>query len=645
MTKEETQEARLSHKLLTTYKQDREQWLTDRIAEEKFAYGEQWTKKQAETLKSRGQVTNIFNRTLPHVKHQRSMLTSRTPEAQIISAGKSEPEIVSLLTQLLKYILYGSYWGVQYRRVINSMLMKSMGWIWVHEDPYSSEGRGDIKVEYVNIQDVYVPANSSGIFFDDAPSLILSRVVSLETAKQFYQDFGISSKDWDRVKISADQDTKYEGTDTYAAHERQEQIGPQSGTGVEEVENVRIIQRFVKEKKRVTRIVNSATNETREIEGNVKDEDIDRLTEVASSFIRSQVRVITTAGEDLYITDEVLPIEHFPLIPFVYEDVENPYPLGAVTTTKDIQILINKFVALVLLNIQLQSAMRLLYEEGSIKDKDLDRWALPGAKIPFARGRTPPIVVQTTAISQGMFSMLEKLESEFSFETGTFEFHQGSQAGMPNTYSQTLAAQEQTVQRLSPIVANVDASIQRMYEVVLQLIPTVYSEYRMLPIVDEDSGMLSTFEVNRPESPQSEMLDILTDVTKFKAFVRVKTGSTIEPSRTAYLSLMMQMASQDPVFSKYAIELMDVPFRKQLIQEMDENAKLKQMAEEYEQQVKQLENFIDSLDRSIMEKDRKVELAEFRATLEIQARDHKAALVEMRARAQARQETQSKKES
>lgn len=628
-----TEEAQRSMTLFSTYKRERQEWLNDRIREQKFAYGEQWTDKEAAGLKARGQVDYVINRTWPHIKRLRSMLTSRTPEAQIVPAGESPPELISLLNQLLKYILKESYWGVQFRRVVNSMIMKSLGWVWVHVDPFASEGRGDIKATYLNITDVYVPPDASDIFFDDARAILISRVIPVKDAKDLYPD--VSEKEWQRVQFPGNvEQTEHQTSDQVAEEGRTEPIGKQPFAGADETMNVRIIHRFEKKRVKVTRIIDNVSGQDREVEGEVEKVEIH---ETKATFLKTQVRMVTSAGEDVYVQEEVLPIEHWPVIPFPFEEVENPYPPGAVTQFEGVQKLINKYFALILLNVQLAGSPKWMFEEGSIDESVWqENAALPGALLPYKRGTQPPTPIQGAAISQGMFALLQELKDEFSFETGTFEFHQGAQdrSKMPPTYSQTLAAQEQSVQRMGPMVANVDAGLQRMYEVILQMVPSVYSEFRLLPIIDEDSGVLQTIPINAPDekSPESGLLDVLTDVTKFKAYVHVRTGSTVEPSRVAYLTLMQQMAAQNPIFMKYMVSFMDVPFRSQMMQEMDENAQLRQMADDYEGQVKQLQDFIDSLDRSLVEKDRKVELAQFRATLVKQAADHKIALAEIRAR-------------
>lgn len=609
--------AKLSYKLLSAYKNDRKSWLEDRLKEEEFAYGQQWTTEEAAAMEARGQTTYVVNRIIAYIKNLRSVLTGRVPEAQIVPAGEGNPDVIPLVNQLLKYVLRISYWHSQFKRAVNSMIMKGLGWVWVHNDPYSSEGRGDIKVDYVNVQDVFVPKNSSGIFFDDAESLILSRIISRGDAEQLYPK--VRKDQWDRIRFYGTDETEYSKTGQVAEETRQEPVGPQESTGVvddvEKLENVRIIHRFQREKVRITRIVDTALDETREEEGEVDEESL-QPHEVASPFIKTQIRVITSAGSDVYIGEEVLPLENWPLIPFIFEDTENPYPIGAVTIYQGVQKLINKIYSLVLLNIQLASALRYLAEEDSI---DLDHWqenaSLPGAILTYKRGRQKPEIIPSVGVPASLFGVLQELKNELSHETATWEFQMGRQEGMPATYSQTLAAQEQAIQKINPQVANIDASVGRMYEVILQLVPHVYSEFRLLPIIDEGTEQPQTLALNQPVSPESEILDTLTDVTKFKAYVFVRTGSTVEPSRVAYMSIFAQMAQQNPVFFKYMLEYMDLPNRKQIQTELDENVQLRQMVESQHQQMVELRDFIDSLDRTIVERDRKVELHRFRAEL------------------------------
>lgn len=608
------EEAQLSYRLFNTYRNDskRQEWLDERIRDYQFAMGQQWTGEESKELLSRGQVDYVWNHIHPFLRHYESLLTSRVPEAQLIPAGDVEKTLVSLMGDVLKYILQISYWPQQFRRAMKSMLHKGLGWIWVQVDPFSSGGMGDIRTVYLNVQDVYVPQNASDIFFDDAEALIISRVIPLSDAQKLYSKV---RSDLERAAFTGLDDSEYK-TVAYAEEGRTAPLGPQETGGVPEFKNVRVIHRFTKERRKVWQIWNELTGETRIVEQEPRETDLEMGELFSAPYFETRVRMVTSAGPNVYIDEEYLPMEHWPLIPFIYEDTENPYPIGAVTLYKGMQKLLNKFCSVMLLHVQLSAALRVMAEKGSI---DLEKWQsnfpLPGSINEYNPGHAPPTIVQITPIAGAMFQLAEDIKRELSYETASMPFHQGSSEQIAPTYSQTLLQHEESQRRMSPVIQQVDMSIQRMYEVMLQMVPYVYTDYRLLTIIDSESMEVRSFSINEEKRDQQtgEVLRVLNDVTKFKARVFVRTGSSIEPSRTAYLTLFSQLSRQFPIFAKYALQFLDVPFRNQMIHELDENQQLRQLVQQYGQQLQEFQQLVDSLEIAVRDRDRKVELQKLKA--------------------------------
>lgn len=611
------QEAELSDKLFNTYRDSRQEWLDKRLAEYQFAMGQQWTREESDELAARGQVDYVWNRIYPYLRHYESLLTSRTPEAQLIPAGDVDKELVIVMNDVMKYILHISYWPQQFRRAVKSLLHKGVGWMWVHRDPFSSGGIGDIKVDYVNLQDVYVPEDASDIFYDNAESVILSRIIPLADAKALYPNATVGLE---RESFSGRDDTEHDTT-MLGEKERKEDYGPQDTAGSPEFKNVRIIHRFMKERKKVWRLLNELTKEEMEVDKEPGEGELGREWFVAP-YLKTNVRIITSAGKNVYIGKEVLPIEDWPLIPFIYEDAENPYPISAVTLHKGQQKLLNKFASLMLYNTQVSTGPKIIYTKGAI-DKGVwaEEFALPSSineVNPAYNVRDHLQVVQISPIPSAMFTMAEEIKRELSYETSSAPFHQGSSEGMPPTLGQTLTLQEESTKRMSPVIQQVDMSIQRMYEVMLQLIPNVYDSYRLLTIIDSDSLSPKSVEINAPQLDEKtgEVLEVLNDIRKFRARVVVRTGSSVEPPRAAYLALFSQLVQQFPMLARYMFQYMNLPNSQQIQDELDENAQLKQAIETYEKQMKELQQLIGQLAESVTDEKEKVKLQKIQSKLD-----------------------------
>ncbi len=617
------EEAELSYRLFCTYCASRQEWLDKRIAEAKFAAGEQWTTEEADQLKARGQVDYVWNRIYPYLRHYESLLTGRTPEAKLIPAGDVDKKLVVVMNDVMKYILHISYWPQQFRRTVRSLLSKGMGWMWIHKDPFSSGGLGDVKVDYVNVQDVYVPEDAAGIFFDDAESILVSRIIPLPDAKMLYPGHGA---EMDSEAFEGRDDTDHV-TNTVGEKGREDVQGPQQTSGSPEFKNIRIIHRYTKKRMKVWRLLNSRTGEELEVEKEpVVDIPFPEEGEYGiewekAAYIVTKMREITSAGTNIHIGEVVLPVEDWPLVPFTYEDNENPYPISAVTLHKGQQKLLNRVASLTLAGMQHNMGPKIIAKEGAI---DVGTWqqtfSLPNS-INIVKGGYEPKdvqIVQISPIPAAMFNMMDVITRELAFETASSAMHQGSSEGIPPTLGQTQTLREESTQRMSPVIQQVDMSIQRMYEVMLQMIPYVYSNYRVLSIIDSDSMEPRRVEINSEQlDPNTyEVVEVLNDISKFRSRVVVRTGSSVEPSRIANLMLFTQLMQQFPMLAKYVIQYMDLPNSQQIMAEVDENAQLKQVVETYKDQMGELQQVMNQLQDSVTDEKEKVKLAKIQSKLD-----------------------------
>ena len=622
------EEAELSYRLFCTYRGSRQDWLDTRIAESKFAAGEQWTTEEAKQLKARGQVDYVWNRIYPYLRHYESLLTGRIPEAKLIPAGDVDKELVVVMNDVMKYILHISYWPQQFRRTVRSLLSKGMGWMWIHKDPFSSGGLGDVKVEYVNVQDVYVPEDAADIFFDDSESILVSRIIPLADAKLLYPGHG---SDMDREAFEGRDDTDHE-TDTVGEKGRIDVAGPQQTAGNPEFKNIRIIHRYMKRRMKIWRVLNSVSGE--ELEIGEKEPVITQFADIENgefgeewekaAYIVTRIREITSAGTNVHIGEIMLPIEDWPLVPFVYEDNECPYPISAVTLHKGQQKLLNRVASLTLAGMQHNMGPKIITQDGAI---DVGVWqktfSLPNSINKVNAGYNPRDiqVVQISPIPAAMFNMMDVITRELAFETASSPMNQGSSEGMPPTLGQTQTLREESMQRMTPVIQQVDMSIQRMYEVMLQMIPYVYSNFRVLTIIDSDSMEPRRVQINEQKLSDKEpyeVVDVLNDVRKFRSRVIVKTGSSVEPSRIANLMLFTQLMQQfpTPVLAKYVLQYMDLPNSKQIMAEMDENVQLKQVVETYQGQMKELQQLVGQLKDAVTNEKEKVKLEKIQSDLD-----------------------------
>ena len=172
--------------LFNTYSQNREIWAKHAKEDKEFRLGRQWTQEQEETLKSRGQALVTVNRIHPAVESAKAMLTSRRPSFRVAPREDSDNKVAQVVSALLSYMIDVSDGISVIRAAIDDYYVMGMGLIQVYQDPTKDMGKGEVCIRDLDPLDVYIDPNSRSRYFDDAESVIVSRMFTKGQATKMY---------------------------------------------------------------------------------------------------------------------------------------------------------------------------------------------------------------------------------------------------------------------------------------------------------------------------------------------------------------------------------------------------------------------------------------------------------------------------
>tara|TARA_R100000700_G_C3176515_1_gene151496 strand:- start:998 stop:3214 length:2217 start_codon:yes stop_codon:yes gene_type:complete len=172
--------------LWRTYSNNRETWAQKAQSDREFRLGVQWTKKQEETLKSRGQAPVVVNRIHPAVESAKAMITANRPAFRVAPREDSDNKVAQVMSGLLSYMYDISDGRSVVRDIVEDYYVTGIGYMHVYQDPMKDMGKGEVCINSIDPLDVYVDPNSRNRFFDDAENIIVSRLFTRDQAMALY---------------------------------------------------------------------------------------------------------------------------------------------------------------------------------------------------------------------------------------------------------------------------------------------------------------------------------------------------------------------------------------------------------------------------------------------------------------------------
>ena len=477
---------------------------------------------------------------------------------------------------------------------------------------------------------VFVDNTAMPPFYSDAESIILVKELSYDKASNMYPD---KAKELKRVITMGDLNRR-----TNLSNKNRIKLGstdvsePIAGRG-EKLERVLLIETYMKEKVDRWRMI--ASDDTGTVLGELvvdSKEAIDEfkakyeeITVEEAKFRRTVIKVLLTAGEDVFLDEYYLEdkIMEYPMVPFMVEETDNPYPAGEMTFLREFNRLLDKFVSITVHNAQIGSNIKLLAEENTIPGEEhalrewLDNYAKPGG-VSFWKNRQPEQVMPAP-LNSAFFTLAENIKQEMEYASGMWSFMRGNPEQAPDTYRGTLLLNELGAEKSKLTTSNIDDSLEQLGKVALMMIQTHWDYPVWKRFYNDDTSKVEKLEFNT---------DANNTLAVGKYDVVVGSGSTLPTNRMAILQLMMELFGMNLVLPKHVRKYLDLPNMNEIEQEMDEIGQLQSELEQRQKAIEQMQKEINRLTGMVKTMDRtvndeqhearqKVELARFKAEMEV----------------------------
>ena len=581
--------------------------------DEEFYLGEQLTEAQKEYLQSVGQPAESNNKIRPAVEQVLANIASASPEWDIHPVGKMDGPLASLYNELVDNIWYSSDGDIQFRKVCKDYIVKGISYFYVYPDWNADSGLGGVRFKRFAPECVYVDPNCTLPDFSDAVSIIYSDVHTKESLKVSFPDVADEIDD-----CLEDQDTNYESTGKYSADD----IMTRADVPEDHQPKVRKYIRFTKVAvpyvlvTETTTGYNQSYNEEQYKEL-TKDKNYEKLLkENAISeklTYRTHVRETCVIGDFIYY-DDVLPISHYPIVPACNEHVGTPFPAGDVRHAKSPQRMLNRTEALLIAHTNATTNFKLVVEDGAIEPEELDRWNIPNAVITANPGAIREGKIKEfapPAVSSQLYTEKQRYELDIEQVFGAYKFQQGQGQGAPGTVGEAQMMDEAIARKQNWKVLPVYDMLTKAGKIVVEWIPHVYNQQRVLRIATE-YGQKKEVTANMPQlDAKTGAIERMFDLVATQVDIRVVVGSTRAKSPQADLQKDLALLNVG-IYDKTQVILnmkTDVD-KESLIKRHSEIAQLQSQLEGLAEQNKKLQGDLQTRERELFHSNMRAEVSE-----------------------------------
>jgi hypothetical protein len=517
----------------------------------KFAAGDQWPVEiqNSRTLEARPCLT--INKIDAYVRQVTNQQRQQRPRIKVHGMNsQSDAKVAEILTGICRHIEVNSDADHAYDNAFNYAVRMGFGY-WRIKTDYVREDSFDQEIYIEPIHNpftVYFDPNSTLPDGSDAEKCLITQVVSKETFRKMYPD--------------ADDGTGFS----------------QRGTGDSNAEwvmkeDIRIAEYFytVRKPEKLCLLSNGIKKFRSDLPS---QEEMFKLGIVViderPSFRKEVKQIKCTAIEVL--EEGVWPSKFIPIVPvygeeFVVENKRKKY--GLVRMAKDPQRMYNFWKTALTESVALAPKAKWLLAEGQDEGHE-NEWAQANIKsMPVLRYKQKdiegvpapaPTRIQPEAPPAGIMAAADGINSDMQAVLGIFD---PNQVPTGNISGKALNGQQQQIDLTNyHYYDNLTRSIKHTAKIILDLVPKIYDNARVMRIIGDD-GKPDLVEINKRASDEMGVEKILNDVTVGEYDVVMDTGPGYNSKRIEAVETMMPLLSADPNLMNVAGDLifrnMDFP--------------------------------------------------------------------------------------
>ncbi len=332
---------------------------------------------------------------------------------------------------------------------------------------------------------------------------------------------------------------------------------------------------------------------------------------------QTNIKVCLSVGDE-YLYSAVLPIDRYPIVPFMNRHNRNPYPMSDVRLVKGLQEYINKIRSLIVAHASSSTNVKLLIPRGSMNKRQLEEeWGRAGtAVIEYDPELGQPIVAGPVPLPNELYKNEADAKADIERILGIYALMQGDQSASPMTYKGTIALDEFGQRRIRSKKDDIEASLNEIAKVIVNMIQYIYTDRKMLRILKPNNTQ-AEIELNQPvyHDITGEFLGKVNDVTIGHYDVVVVAGSTLPNNRWARFEYYKELYSMGVIDQTELLKQTDVADMEGVLARSGQMSQLQNALQQAEEKIKDLEGDLQTAHRESLHDRKRVELKEFEVKL------------------------------
>ena len=343
------------------------------------------------------------------------------------------------------------------------------------------------------------------------------------------------------------------------------------------------------------------------------DSDKIMVTKVMNTNIKQCISV-----GDEYLYSIVLPIEDYPIVPFMNGHNRNPYPTSDVRLVRGLQEYINKIRSLIVAHASSSTNVKLLIPRGSMNKKQLEEeWAKAGtAVIEFDPELGQPIVAGPVPLPNELYKNEADAKQDIERILGIYTFMQGDVGGAPQTFKGTIAMDEFGQRRINSKKDDIEASLNQLARSVVGLIQFVYQSEKTVRLI-QPNNKPSEVRINQNiyDDVSGQLIEKINDITVGKYDIIVVSGSTLPSNRWARFEYYMELYKSGLIDQTEVLKQTDVADMEGVLERAGQMQQLQGQVQQQTEQIKKLEGDLQTAQRESIHDRKRVEVKEFEKKL------------------------------
>ena len=369
----------------------------------------------------------------------------------------------------------------------------------------------------------------------------------------------------------------------------------------------------VKGEETLDSIPNSTVNIDIIDKGILIDSDKIMVTKVMNTNIKQCISV-----GDEYLYSIILPIEDYPIVPFMNGHNRNPYPTSDVRLVRGLQEYINKIRSLIVAHASSSTNVKLLIPRGSMNKKQLEEeWAKAGtAVIEFDPELGQPIVAGPVPLPNELYKNEADAKQDIERILGIYTFMQGDVGGAPQTFKGTIAMDEFGQRRINSKKDDIEASLNQLARSVVGLIQFVYQSEKTIRLI-QPNNKPSEVRINQNiyDDVSGQVIEKVNDITVGKYDIIVVSGSTLPSNRWARFEYYMELYKSGLIDQTEVLKQTDVADMEGVLERAGQMQQLQNQVQQQIEQIKKLEGDLQTAQRESIHDRKRVEVKEFEKKL------------------------------